>query len=336
MGHFTTRFSDGHSLTHGVAVMAVGGEAYKPEGEWSYLYGKNPNVHTLLEVDQMLINGQTDFKKTGQAVFIHCVGSRIPERPWCSRVCCTHAIDSAIKLKELNPEMDIFMLYRDIRTYGQRERIYQEARAKGIIFVRYDLDHLPSVNEENDKIIIHTHDPIVDSEITLHPDLLVLATAIQPRQDSGNLSKFFKCAIDAHGFLLEAHMKLRPVDFATDGVYLAGLCHYPKPLEETIAQAKAAAARATIVLSQDEVPAESITAMVFDAKCTGCGVCAPVCAYNAVSMVEERNVAMVNTDLCKGCGACVAGCRSDAMTLKNVGNEQIMAAVNAAFDDLPN
>jgi len=332
VGHFTTQFSDGHSLTHGVAVMAVGGEAYKPEGEWNYLYGKNPNVHTLLEVDQMLIDGRTDFKKTGQAVFIHCVGSRIPERPWCSRVCCTHAIDSALKLKELNPEMDIFMLYRDIRTYGQRERIYQEARAKGIIFVRYDLDHLPSATEENGKIIVQTHDPIVNSDIILHPDLLILATAIQPRHDSGNLSKFFKCAIDAHGFLLEAHMKLRPVDFATDGVYLAGLCHYPKPLEETIAQAKAAAARATIVLSRDEVPAESITAQVSEAKCTGCGVCVKVCAYSAVSMDEERNVAVVNTDLCKGCGACVAGCRSDAMTLMNLGNEQIMAAVEAAFN----
>ncbi len=332
VGHFTTQLSDGFSLTHGVAVMAVGGEAYKPEGKWNYLYSKNPNVHTLLEVDQMLIDGQADFKQTAQAVFIHCVGSRIPERPWCSRVCCTHAIDSAIKLKELNPEMDIFMLYRDIRTYGQRERIYQEARAKGIVFIRYDLDHLPGATEKNGKIIIQTHDPIVDGDITLHPDLLILATAIQPRQDSGNLSKFFKCAIDAHGFLLEAHMKLRPVDFATDGVYLAGLCHYPKPLEETIAQAKAAAARATIVLSQDEVPAESITAMVNEAKCTGCGVCVTVCAYSAVSMDEDNNVAEVNTDLCKGCGACVAGCRSDAMTLMNVGNEQLMAAVEAAFE----
>ncbi len=332
VGKFTTTLSNGQNLQHGVAVVAVGGKAYSPEGDWQFLYGQNDKVHTLLEIDRMLIDESEDFKATGQAVFIHCVGSRIPERPWCSRVCCTHAIDQAVKLKEMNPDMDIFMLYRDIRTYGQRERLYQKARALGIIFVRYDLDHIPAVSEDSGQLIIKTHDPIVDAEITLQPDLLVLATAIEPQATGSSVAKFFKCAIDAHGFLLEAHMKLRPVDFATDGVYLAGLCHYPKPLEETIAQAKAAAARATIVLSLDEVPAESITAQVDPAKCVGCGVCVEVCAYNAVSMDEDKNISLVNADLCKGCGACVAGCRSDALTLQNIGNEQIMAAVEAAFD----
>ncbi len=331
VGKFTTTLSNGKSLEHGVAVVAVGGKAYSPEGEWAFLYGRNDKVHTLLEIDRMLIDASNDFKNTNQAVFIHCVGSRIPERPWCSRVCCTHAIDQAIKLKELNPEMDIFMLYRDIRTYGQRERLYQKARALGIIFVRYDLDHIPAVSDRDGRLVVTAHDPIVDAEITLDPNLLVLATAIEPRAGGSSVAKFFKCAIDAHGFLLEAHMKLRPVDFATDGVYLAGLCHYPKPLEETIAQAKAAAARATIVLSQDEVPAESITALVNPAKCVGCGVCVEVCAYNAISMDEDKNISVVNADLCKGCGACVAGCRSDALTLRNIGNEQIMAAVEAAF-----
>ncbi len=330
VGKFITTFSDGHSFEHGVAVMAVGGKAYQPEGQWQFLHGVNPNVQTLLELDQRFIDEDATLKSIKQAVFIHCVGSRIPERPYCSRVCCTHAIDSAVRLKELNPDMDVFMLYRDVRTYGQRERLYQEARAKGILFIRYDLEHLPQVSEKDGQLVIHVHDPIIDANVIIHPDMLVLATAVQPRQQTGVLSKFFKCAVDSQGFLLEAHMKLRPVDFATEGVFLAGLCHYPKPMEEAIAQAKAAAARASIILAYDAVPAESVTAVVTAAKCTGCGLCVAVCAYNAVSL-NENGVSTVNTSMCKGCGACVAGCRSDAISLKNIGNEQIMAAVDAAF-----
>jgi heterodisulfide reductase subunit A len=330
VGKFTTTFNDGHSFEHGVAVMAVGGKAYQPEGQWQFLYGINPHVQTLLELDKRFIDEDASLKEVKQAVFIHCVGSRIPERPYCSRVCCTHAIDSAVRLKELNPDMDVFMLYRDVRTYGQRERLYQEARAKGILFIRYDLEHLPQVTDKDGQLVIHAHDPIIDAHVIIHPDMLVLATAVQPRQQTGVLSKFFKCAVDSQGFLLEAHMKLRPVDFATEGVFLAGLCHYPKPMEEAIAQAKAAAARAAIILAYDAVPAESVTAVVTPAKCTGCGLCVAVCAYNAVSL-DENGVSTVNTSMCKGCGACVAGCRSDAISLKNIGNEQLMAAVDAAF-----
>ncbi len=334
VGRFQTTLSNGLNVEHGVAIIAIGAESYRPtSGPWNYLYGKNSKVHTLLELDQRLIAEDKSLAELGQAVFIHCVGSRIPERPYCSRVCCTHAIDQALKLKELNPEMDIFMLYRDIRTYGKREHIYQEARQKGIIFIRYDLDNLPRAHETNGELIVEITDPILQKEVRLHPELLVLASAVQPRQEVGELSKLFKCAMTEEGFLLEAHMKLRPVDFATDGVYLAGLCHYPKPLEETIAQAQAAASRAAIVLSKDAVPAESVTAVVNPTKCTGCGVCTKVCAYYAVSLDDETGKAQVNTGLCKGCGACVAGCRSDAITLMNLGNEQIMAAVEAAMEE---
>ena len=334
VGRFQTRLSNGVDVEHGVAIVAVGAESYKPlSGPWNYLYGKNPNVHTLLDLDQRFIAGDEGLKGLGQAVFIHCVGSRVPERPYCSKVCCTHAIDQALKLKELNPDMDIFMLYRDIRTYGRREHIYQEAREKGIVFIRYDLDNLPKVSERDGRLVVEVTDPILQKGVRLHPELLVLATAVQPRDDVDELSKLFKCAMTEEGFLLEAHMKLRPVDFATDGVYLAGLCHYPKPVEETIAQAQAAASRAAIVLSKDAVPVESITAVVNQAKCTGCGVCTKVCAYHAVSLSEETGKAQVDTGLCKGCGACVAGCRSDAITIKNLGNEQIMAAVEAAMED---
>ncbi len=332
VGRFATTFSDGQTFEHGVAVMAVGGEPYQPEGRWQFLYGVNPGVHTLLDLDRKFMEQDDTLRDCRQAVFIHCVGSRVPERPYCSRVCCTHAIDAAIKLKELNPAMDVFMLYRDIRTYGQRERLYQKARGMGIIFIRYDLDHLPQVSERDGQLIVNCHEPIIDANITIQPDLLVLATAIQPRQQSGNrLAKLFKCAVDGQGFLLEAHMKLRPVDFATEGVFLAGLCHYPKSIEESVTQARAAAARATIILAHDAVPAESVTALVNPGKCAGCGLCTEICAYHAVSL--DDGVAVVNNSMCKGCGACVAGCRSDAITLRNVGNEQLMATVDAAFFD---
>jgi len=170
-------------------------------------------------------------------------------------------------------------------------------------------------------------------EVVFHPDKLILGSAVRPRDDIGALSKLFKCALTQDGFLLEAHMKLRPVDFATDGVFLAGLCHYPKPMDETISQAQAAAARAAIILSRDKIPAESITAEVNAAKCVGCGVCTQVCAYHAVTLDTEKGVAVVDPGLCKGCGACVAGCRSDAITLKNLGNQELMAAVEAAMED---
>ncbi|HID97875.1 MAG TPA: CoB--CoM heterodisulfide reductase iron-sulfur subunit A family protein, partial [Thermodesulfobacteriaceae bacterium] len=341
VGQFRCTLSDGSEIDCGTAILAVGGKPFVPgssgerrAGGINHLYGEHPDCHTLFDIDRIISDDPESLKDRSQAVFIHCVGSRIPERPYCSRVCCTHAIDSALKLKEINPEMDIFMLYRDIRTYGQRERIYQEARGRGIVFVRYDLENLPDIEQENGNIVVETIDMVLGRRIRLHPDLMVLATAVVPRNDAGSLSKFFKCAINADGFLLEAHMKLKPVDFATDGVYLAGLCHYPKPIEESIAQAKAAAARAAVVLAQDAIPAESITAAVDERKCTGCGLCSQVCPYHAISLVPETGIARVDTGSCKGCGACVAGCRSDAVTLRNIGNEQIMAAVEAALGRL--
>ncbi|WP_457574022.1 FAD-dependent oxidoreductase [Desulfolithobacter sp.] len=328
VGQFRTTLSDTSELEHGVTLLALGGEPYHPR---EYLYGQHHGVHTLLEMDRMIMEEPERIQGVDQAVFIHCVGSRGPDRPYCSRVCCTHAIDLALKFKELQPDMDIFMLYRDIRTYGRRERLYQEARAAGIVFVRYDLEHLPVVSDDNGALQINVHDPILERSLRLHPDLLVLATAVLPHPETSEVSRLYKCAVNEDGFLLEAHMKLRPVDFATDGIYLAGLCHYPKSLEESIVQAKAAAARAVRVLSHDAVPAESLTAEVLTSKCVGCGVCVQVCPYAAVSLGDETGRAEVNTALCKGCGACVAGCRSGAIGLKNGGDEPLMAAVEAAL-----
>jgi len=334
VGRFTTALSDGSEVQHGATILAIGAESYKPkDSRWNYLYGQHPAVLTLLEMSQRFMNEPDTLKQLNQAVFIHCVGSRIPERPYCSRVCCTHAIDQALKLKELNPDIDIFMLYRDIRTYGKREWLYHRARAAGIVFVRYDLENLPVVQEDGQKIKVEAYDPISERSIILNPEVLVLATAVVPRGDTGELSKFFKCAVNSDGFLLEAHMKLRPVDFATDGIFLAGLCHYPKPMDETIAQAQAAAKRAAAILARDLIPAESVTAEVNPKKCTRCSVCTHICPYGAVTLSDETGAAVVDVSLCKGCGACVAGCRSDAITLKNLDNLGIMEEVEALFTE---
>ncbi|MEZ0328792.1 MAG: FAD-dependent oxidoreductase [Dissulfuribacterales bacterium] len=331
VGRFKTRLSNGREIEHGVAIIAVGGQPWKPIGDWQYLYGEDERVKTLLEVDELCMADEKQFSGLKNVVFVHCVGSRIPERPYCSRVCCTHAIDQALKLKELNPDMNIFMLYRDIRTYGQRERLYQEARAKGIVFIRYDLNNRPVLSRNGDGLVMQAVDHVLKRPVAIHSDMVVLATAVEPRSDAKSLSKFFKCSINADGFLMEAHAKLRPVDFATDGVFLAGLCHYPKPIEESIAQAKAAAIRAARVLAQNVVSAESAIAVVNPNKCVTCGVCAKICPYAAISKDPVIQKASVDSSLCKGCGACVAACRSDAITLKNMGNEQIMAAIEAVM-----
>lgn len=337
VGRFSTTFSDGCVLEHGVAIVAIGGESYKPKDTslpHNYLYGQNPNVMTLLELDNKFLKKEIEPKNINTAVFIHCVGSRIPERPYCSRVCCTHAIHRAVELKKQNSSMKIFMLYRDIRTFGTIERIYTEARELGILFLRHDPGHFPVVTEENKKIKVLAFDEVLQKNVHINPDILVLASGVRPRDDAKKLAMLFKCAINQEGYLLEAHLKLRPVDFATEGVFLAGLCHYPKFIDESISQAMASAGRAITILSKDVIPAESIVANIMTSKCTACTVCIEVCPYKAIGLDEKTGKALVNESLCKGCGACVAGCRSDAIILKNISNIEIVSAIKAGLDEI--
>lgn len=324
-----TRNGQSETLRHGVAIIATGAFEHKPV---EYLYGQDSRVITGLDLDRKLIAGDSALKAAKTAVFIQCVGSREPDRPYCSRICCTHSVSGALHLKELNPEMNIYVLYRDIRTYGEREALYKEARQKGVIFIRYDVNHKPKVAATPDGLELEVTDHILQRPITLRADLLTLASAVVPYRDE-KLAQFFKVPINDEGFFVEAHVKLAPSDFAVDGVFLCGLAHYPKPIDESVAQAQAAASSATRLLARKTINTIGTVALVHPADCSGCGVCLSVCPYNAPMFRTSGpfiGKADINPVLCKGCGTCVSSCRSGALHLKGFDESQLMAMIASA------
>lgn len=315
-------------LDHGVAVMATGASAYQPE---EYNYGKDPRILTGLELDRKFIENDAALKDLSTAVFIQCVGSREPQRPYCSRVCCTHSVDNALELKKLNPEMNVFVLYRDLRTYGEREVLYKKAREAGVIFIRFSLENKPEVVCEGDKLAVRVIDHVIGRPVEIETDLISLATAILPN-NVRRLATFFKVPLNEDGFFVERHAKLGPVEFATDGVFLCGMAHYPKPIDESIAQGQAAASRAVALLARETIFTSGTIAETDPMLCSECGVCVSVCPYSAPSFTEEgpfAGRARINPVLCKGCGLCVASCRSGAIHLKGFDNDQIFAQIFA-------
>jgi heterodisulfide reductase subunit A len=318
-------------VPHGAAIIAIGGHSFKPK---EYLYGESPRVMLSLEMDQALREKNPVVTEAKTAVFIQCVGSREPERPYCSRVCCTHSVESALALKKLNPDMEVFILYRDMRTYGLRENLYKEAREKGVVFIRFDLENKPKVEQGTDgRLNISVIDHILGLPMTITTDVLTLASAIIVKEQE-KLAMLFKVPLNNDGFFLEAHMKLRPVDFATDGVFIAGLAHYPKPMDEAIAQAKAAASRAALVLSLDAIRAGGVVAEIDAATCVGCQACVGVCPFGAINYNEREDVCEVNQALCKGCGTCAANCPSECITLFGFSHKQIYTQVDEALAEL--
>jgi heterodisulfide reductase subunit A len=239
-------------------------------------------------------------------------------------------VRSALELKQKNPDMDVYVMYRDIRTYGEREDLFTQARKQGVIFFRYDLQNKPEVKSGTHALEIKVRDPILNKTITIQADLLTLATAIEP-SETDKLAEFFKLPVNKDGFFIEAHPKLRPVDFAIDGVFLCGMAHYPKSIDESISQALAAASRATGLIATGKVFASGTVAHVNPLFCSSCGVCIAICPYSAPLFIEEgpfTGKAEINSVLCKGCGLCVASCRSGAINLKGFGEDQIMAMIN--------
>jgi heterodisulfide reductase subunit A len=314
-------------IDHGVAIIATGAHEYPPD---EYLYGKDPRVLTGLELDRKFIDDDFALNDIHSAVFIQCVGSRIKERPYCSKVCCTHSVKNALTLKALKPEMDVLVLYRDMRTYGLREELYGRAREKGVIFVRYDVDKELTVSKENQEMVVRCFSTMFQREMEIKPDLLVLATAIVPPKDNP-VASLFKVPINEDGFFVEAHVKLQPIDFATKGVLVCGLAHAPKPVDEAVAQGLGAASRAATFLSKKKVFGNAIVSNIDDRLCRGCRKCQEVCPYQAIDFLEDRTLCNVNPAICTGCGSCAVACPTGAASIFHFEDEKVLTMVEAAF-----
>jgi len=324
----TTIKSGGEEVTfeHGVVIVATG--AYEMETS-EYLHGQSPNVITQRNLEKRIVEGDESVKRASSIVMIQCVGSRTPERPYCSRYCCSEAIKNALKIKEMDPKKDVTIIYRDIRTFGLKEDYYKKARELNVKFIRYDEDRKPVVTQAGDQVNIRVFDPILNAPVDLKADLLALSVGAAPNPENEAIGQMLKVPINQDGFFLEAHVKLRPVDFATDGVFMCGMAHSPKLSEDAIVQANAAVSRACTILTKDFIEAEGKTAFVNKERCSGCGLCEQNCPFGAIAVNPQEGVAEVNTVLCKGCGVCTASCRMNAVDLNGFTNEEVIAQIAA-------
>ncbi len=339
VGNFVTRVKARgrvQEIQHGVTVIATGAEEHKPT---EYLYGQDDRVKTQLEVEEAIAAGDEAVLGSQATVMIQCVGCRQPDRNYCARICCSQAVKNALTLKAKKPDMDIYVLFRDMRTYGFSEDYYREAAGKDVKFIRYEPERKPRVEAANaggrSVLRVVVDDPILGKTLAIDADLLALSAAVVPREDNKDVAQLFQVALSPDAFFKEAHVKLRPVEFATDGVYLAGTAHYPKFLPETINQAYGAAGRAVALLSHDTVVASGSVCEVVESKCISCGECVNACSYGAVELREtgRGKKACVNPVLCKGDGLCNSVCPTGAITLKHFTDEEFLSQIDAAVGD---
>lgn len=335
VGNFVTKLTSDRGpseIRHGATVIAVGVDVYTPT---EYLYGQDDRVLTHLELEERISSGDEAVTGAQTLVMIQCVGCRNTDRNYCSRVCCSESIKNALKLKEINPEMDVYILFRDIRTYGMLEDYYREASAKDVKFIRYEPENPPQVEatEEEGRPVLQVSlmDYVLGMELAIGADIVTLAAAVIPREDNKDISQLFKVSLGPDDFFKEAHVKLRPVDFATDGVYLCGTAHYPKHIPEAINQAYGAAGRALTLLSNDIVTVSGSVCEVDEARCMGCGACGQACSYGAIEFrkTKQGKKAVVNPVLCKGDGLCNAKCPTGAIYLKHFTDEELLSQIDA-------
>ncbi|MBU4208141.1 MAG: 4Fe-4S binding protein, partial [Proteobacteria bacterium] len=272
--------------------------------------------------------------KEDSVVMIQCVGSRDDKHPYCSSICCSMAIKNALKIKEINPLTNVFILYRDIRTYGFHEDYYKDARDRGVVFIRYDLKHKPEVTEIDGGVRVTVKDLLINSDIVIDAKILSLSTAIVPEKDE-KLAKAISVTRSSDGFLLESHVQLKPVDSYVDGIFICGMAQFPKPIDESISQAKAAASQASILLARGYVKAEPIVSSCDHDKCIGCGICEYFCPYNAIKMtkINKKRKAEIVVAACKGCGVCSSYCPARAINMGRFTDEQILAQIKAFGTD---
>jgi len=314
-------------IEHGIVIVATGAVEYRPT---EYFYDKDPRVVTQHELEEDIAKGEF---KAKNVVMVQCIGARTKERPNCSRICCGQAIKNSLKIKEVSPETEVYVLFKDIRSYGFKEDYYREAAMKGVTFINYDDERKPELTKAGDKLVMAFWEPVLKQQIELEPDLVVLSAATIPNPENKHIAELLKVPLTKDGSFLEAHMKLRPVDFATDGVFLCGMAHSPKYIEESIAQACAAASRATTILSKKTLEMEGIVANVDEDLCSGCKICEYLCPYGAVEMKDKdgKPNAHVIEALCKGCGACGTACPTKAITMGHFTTQEILAQVKAAL-----
>ena len=332
IGNFESILKSGENIKHGAIVVASGAIEYNPN---EYMHGKHRKVIRQTDLGHLLASGEF---KAQNVVIIQCVGSRDDDHPNCSRICCSTAMANAVKIKKEHPQTNVFVLYRDIRTYGFAEEYYSEAARLGVIFLRFDPSSPPEVTAEGDELTVKVEEQFIEEEVKIKPDYLVLNAAVHPNPDNKELAKMLKVPLTREGFFLEAHMKLRPVDFATDGIFLCGLAHSPRLIGESIAQAQAAASRVNTVLSKEFIEAEGVISVVDQEKCIACGRCEEVCEYGAPSIQEVSPgvyKSRINEALCKGCGSCVVACCSRAITAKHFETDVILTMIDAALEKKP-
>ena len=334
VGNFTARIegrASGNgrgptSLKHGVIILATGAQEYRPE---EYGYPTSDKVLTQRELENRIADGDLELSPADEVVMIQCVGCRNEERRYCSRVCCSMAIKNALKIKEESPHTNVYVLYKDVRTYGFREKHYQQARGKGVLFIRYDDAHKPQVQEQNGKLEVAVFDPILNEDHTLEPSLVALSSATISGEDNEKLSNTLMVPQEENGFFLESHIKLRPVEFASEGIFVCGAAHWPKSAEESIVQAQAAAAKAATFLSKENILVEGAVAVVDEDKCIACLTCVRVCPYNVPEIHPENGVAEIAPAKCHGCGICVSECPAKALQLQQYRDDQVLEMVDA-------
>jgi heterodisulfide reductase subunit A len=330
VGNFQATFRQGDrhlKIGGGAVIVATGGAAYEPT---EYGYPDSDRILTQLEFEEKLADAAF-VQGLQEVVMIQCVGSREEGHQYCSRVCCQEAVKNALALKQANPAARVYVLFRDLRTYGFDELHYLRAREAGVVFLRFEPEHKPQVSLA-EGLRVRVKDDVLGLSLELRPDLVVLSAAIRPHPEAEAVSRALKVPLNADGFFLEAHMKLRPLDFPSDGIFLAGLAHAPKSMAESISQAKGAAARAATVLSKPFLDRSGVISEVDQSTCAACLTCVRLCPYD-VPVVTEEGVAYIEPASCQGCGVCASACPRKAITTRHYRDSQITAKVDVLFGD---
>ena len=296
-----------------------------------YLYGKDERILTQVEFSKRIVEDPSWAQRLNSVVMIQCVGSREPGFSYCSRVCCSAAVKNSIKLKEMNPGAKVIVLYRDIRTFGFKELYYLKSRQEGVLFFRYIPEEKPRVYDVDGKLIVDFTDRSSHQDFRVEPDLVVLSAGIRPDEGSRQIARLLKLPTTDEGFFLEAHVKLRPVEFASSGIFLAGLAHSPRFIEESITMAKSAGQQAMKILCKEMMTTSAAIAEVDPDKCAACLVCVRVCPYGA-PFINREGVSEIPPSACMGCGICVSECPARAIVLKHSTDDQLLASIDALLD----